>query len=141
MLSFGVVCFAAFDNQNNFHRTWRRTEHRIICSFIACVYRFDGSSSSSRCEWETTDPPLENYWTDFCKRKLIEDKTLYLFLMTKTAFFQEHRRSGFLVCLPILLLLIWIGFLKEQNVVTLKRLMKQLTEVRIDQRGRILAQQ
>ncbi|TKC36549.1 hypothetical protein EI555_013535 [Monodon monoceros] len=43
----GNLCYKSKDNQDKV-RTWRRTEHRIIRSFIACVYRFDGSSSSSR---------------------------------------------------------------------------------------------
>ena len=36
-------------------------------------------SSVNRHEWKTTNPPLENYWADFYKRKLMENKTLYLF--------------------------------------------------------------
>lgn len=47
--------------------------------FCVCHFRF--SSFSNRYEWKTTHPlpTLENYWTDFCKRKLVENKALWLF--------------------------------------------------------------
>lgn len=61
------------------------------------IQHFNSSPSSGGSEWKAANPlpTLESYWDDVCKSKSIENKNHFAFLMTKTAFPEEHKRGGF----------------------------------------------
>lgn len=62
--------------------------------FIACVHYFDDSSSSSRYEWKTTNPPWKITGLIFVRESLYRIK-LFTSLMTKTVFLEEHKGGVF----------------------------------------------